>query len=556
MGKIEEGFNIKLEYFNEDELEMLRGKIIFLIDEKIIYEEETNIIEPLIQFFDVWVNLLKYKEATLFLDNYEKTLRFIQQENMINISSSKKNISVERVQFFNVVFDFCKEHIEKLISKVPEDFNLNAAYKQIIDLENLDEDFITTGNLNVYRKYSSESCYEISWSDLKNERNIEILPQFSRDNDFLYVGNGPANKFSKIDMLNKKTLWTEHLNFVESGIVFCQQDDKVFVGDISREEEESKLVCMSAKDGKKLWELELEGEIKGVYLLPNNVLDVMVVMDYGLNIILDIQTGKEKQTVYTGIGGENLKVRLFSDYYVLIGECYEEGELIDPYIVCMTAVDLNSNILWRENIDCRPNTPTYIENHMALIVGMERVQRWDLKKESPELIFEIEIEEEDYLYVIADNLKIGLVRSIYDMDDEAERKTCLQFFGVDDGKEIYQCLLSGEIQLEPNLVDNKCVAVMDNGRVYCIDLVHNQIKWETRFEHDVIRAPRYVEGKIYMSSHELEVKCLDIKSGKVEFTLYLPKFILDSDSIYEVIKTNNLLYFTCISGNVFEVSER
>ncbi|WP_242256183.1 PQQ-binding-like beta-propeller repeat protein [Bacillus cereus group sp. BfR-BA-01379] len=556
MGKIKEGFNIKLEYFNEDELEMLRGKIIFLLDEKIIYEEETDIIEPLIHFFDEWVNLLKYNEGTLFLDNYEKTLHFIQQENMINISSSKEIISVERVQFFNVVFDFCKEHIEKLISKVPGHFNLNAAYKQIIDLEKLDEDFITTGNLNVYRKYSSESRYEISWSDLKNERNIEILPQFSRDNDFLYVGNGPANKFSKIDILNKKTLWTEHLNFVESGIVFCQQDDKVFVGDISREEEKSKLVCMSAKDGKKLWELELEGEIKGVYFLPNNVLEVMVVMDYGLNIILDIETGKEKQTVYTGIGGENLKVRLFSDYYVLIGECYEEGELIDPYIVCMTAVDLNSNILWRENIDCRPNTPTYLENHTALIVGEESIQRWDLKKESPELILEIDIEEEDYLYVVADNLKIGLVRHIYDMDDVVTRKTCLQFFGVDDGKEIYECLLPGEIKLEPNLVDNMCVVVMDNGKVYCIDLVHNQIKWETRFAHDVIRSPRYVEDKIYMSSHELEVKCLDIKSGKVEFTLYLPKFILESDSIHEVIKTNNLLYFTCISGNVFEVRER
>lgn len=180
----------------------------------------------------------------------------------------------------------------------------------------------------------------------------------------------------------------------------------------------------------------------------------------------------------------------------------------------------------------------------------------EFEKESPELILEIEIEEADYLYVIADNLKIGLVRSIYDMEDAAEPKTCLQFFGVDDGKEIYQCLLSGEIQLEPNLVDNVCFAVMDNGKVYCIDLVHNQIKWETRFEHDVIRAPRYVEDKVYMSSHELEVKCLDIKSGKVEFTLYLPKFILDSDSIYEVIKTNNLLYFTCISGNVFEVRER
>ncbi|HHT7191571.1 TPA: PQQ-binding-like beta-propeller repeat protein, partial [Bacillus cereus] len=69
MGKIKEGFYIKLEYFNEDELKMLRGKIIFLLDEKIIYEEETDIIEPLIQFFEVWINLLKYKEGTLFLDN-------------------------------------------------------------------------------------------------------------------------------------------------------------------------------------------------------------------------------------------------------------------------------------------------------------------------------------------------------------------------------------------------------------------------------------------------------------------------------------------------------
>ncbi|HDR7795989.1 TPA: hypothetical protein QCY19_004714, partial [Bacillus luti] len=64
MGKIKEGFYIKLEYFNEDELKMLRGKIIFLLDEKIIYEEETDIIEPLIQFFEVWINLLKYKEGT------------------------------------------------------------------------------------------------------------------------------------------------------------------------------------------------------------------------------------------------------------------------------------------------------------------------------------------------------------------------------------------------------------------------------------------------------------------------------------------------------------
>ncbi|MCU5091612.1 hypothetical protein OCD93_20355 [Bacillus toyonensis] len=56
------------------------GEIILSIDERILFQEKTDIIDPSCQFFDAWVEFFKYDDATIFLDEYEKKVEFKNNE--------------------------------------------------------------------------------------------------------------------------------------------------------------------------------------------------------------------------------------------------------------------------------------------------------------------------------------------------------------------------------------------------------------------------------------------------------------------------------------------
>lgn len=56
------------------------GEIILSIDESIVFQEKTDIIDPICQFFDAWVEFFKYDDATIFLDEYEKKVEFKNNE--------------------------------------------------------------------------------------------------------------------------------------------------------------------------------------------------------------------------------------------------------------------------------------------------------------------------------------------------------------------------------------------------------------------------------------------------------------------------------------------
>lgn len=556
MGMIKEGFNIKLKHFQGNELEILRGEIQFCIDNTIIYAAETNIIEPVTQFFDAWIRLIKYKESNVFLNQYEKELIFIQQNNTIKIKDKKKIASIERVHFLQVLFQFCKTHIESLVGEIPTDFYLHATHKRMMDIEPFSTDIILNEDMNIYRGFSSENNYRSIWNYLCGKVDArDSFSDFSPEGDCIYTGTGSMNEFSKINTLSKEVLWTVNVALEENGAVYCQQDGKILLGCVNREEYQSKLFCISTEEGEILWEWESIGETKEVHSLPHCKQSILVVLENGVNIVLDIQTGKEKYVFNADVGGENLKVYLFSDYYVLIGNPYKNEEIQDEYTIIMTAIELNTySILWERSVDCGPNAPTYVKGNTAFIVGYESIEKWYLDKECPERDMEIEIDSDDqHLSLIADDMKIALTKYIYDAED-AELNTCIQFFEQEHGKEIYSCILSGNMSEPPTLFENGCCVVLENGKVCWIDIEEKQINWVVQLEDNVI-SPPVLNGKVYISSQELEVKCVDVESGKEEYTLYLPKLVLDFDCIKQIRKIDESLYFICNSGNVIEMVE-
>ncbi|MGE6344522.1 PQQ-binding-like beta-propeller repeat protein [Bacillus mycoides] len=557
MGTIKEGFNIKLKHFQRNELEILRGEVQFCIDNIIIYAAETNIIEPLTQFFDAWIGLIKYKESNLFLDQHEKELSFIQQNNTIKIIDKKKIASIERVHFLQVLFQFCKTHIKNLVRKVPTDFYLYATYKRMMDIEPFSTDLILNEDKNIFRGFSSENNYRLKWNFLQSKVDERgNFSGFSPEGDYIYVGMGPTYEFSKINTQSKEVLWSVDVSLEENGIVYYQQDGEILLGCVNREEYHSKLFCVSAEDGELLWEWGRTGETKEVHSLPNCKQSILVVMENGVNIVLDIQTGKEKYVFNTDVGGENLKVYLFQDYYVLIGNPYENEEIQDEYTITMTAIELNTySILWRRSVDCGPNAPTYVKGNTAFVVGYENIEKWHLHKECPDRVMEIEIDSDDrHLYLIADDMKIVLIKYIYDAES-AELNTCIQFYGSEDGTEIYNCILSGNMPEPPILFENGCCVVLENGKACWIDTEKKQVNWFVQLENNIMDSPLFLDGKMYISSQELEVKCVDVESGKEEYTLYLPKLLLDFDFIKQIRKIDESVYFICNSGNVIEVVE-
>src|SRR5262249_19303101 len=58
-------------------------------------------------------------------------------------------------------------------------------------------------------------------------------------------------------------------------------------------------------------------------------------------------------------------------------------------------------------------------------------------------------------------------------------------------------------------------------RLGCFTLREGRPLWETRVDHDVITAPVVAEGKVYFSTFDGMVWCLDPNTGKVEWTQQL-----------------------------------
>lgn len=48
------------------------GEIVLSIDESIVFQEKTDIIDPICQLFDACIEAFRYNDATIFLNEYEK----------------------------------------------------------------------------------------------------------------------------------------------------------------------------------------------------------------------------------------------------------------------------------------------------------------------------------------------------------------------------------------------------------------------------------------------------------------------------------------------------
>ncbi|MED3103052.1 hypothetical protein P4325_33765, partial [Bacillus thuringiensis] len=73
------------------------GEIVLSIDESIVLQEKTDIIDPICQLFDAWGECFKDDGAVIFLNEYEKKMEFKKKDGefLIINQRGKKLASVD-----------------------------------------------------------------------------------------------------------------------------------------------------------------------------------------------------------------------------------------------------------------------------------------------------------------------------------------------------------------------------------------------------------------------------------------------------------------------------
>ena len=100
----------------------------------------------------------------------------------------------------------------------------------------------------------------------------------------------------------------------------------------------------------------------------------------------------------------------------------------------------------------------------------------------------------------------------------------LEVLEMDSGRLAWERWLGDPLLAQPAVMDGRVfMAYPTKGehRLACFNLRQGTPLWETRLDHDVITAPVVAEGKLYLSTFDGTVWCLEPKTGKVEWTQQL-----------------------------------
>ena len=92
------------------------------------------------------------------------------------------------------------------------------------------------------------------------------------------------------------------------------------------------------------------------------------------------------------------------------------------------------------------------------------------------------------------------------------------------GRVVWEHWLGDPLLAQPAVMDGRIfMAYPHSGehRLGCFSLREGRQLWATRLEHDVITAPVVAEGKVYLSTFDGMVWCLDPETGKVEWSQQL-----------------------------------
>ncbi|WP_439874441.1 outer membrane protein assembly factor BamB family protein [Bacillus mycoides] len=535
------------------------GEIVLSIDESIVFQEKTDIIDPICWLFDAWVGFFKYDDAVIFLNEYEKKVEFKKKDGefLILDQRGKKLASVDSEQFLRVIFAFLKKEIEQIYVSGVDSFRIKDAYHRMLEIEPFVSKLVNGNDTIMYRIYHATSDkYELNWQYVKG---IEVEPIFTpvlshNEKSIFYVEEN-NHEIRKLDSETKEEIWQCNLPLVEdcncitvNGVTIIWHANR-FGKNIA------KLYAISSSSGEFLWNLEIEGHIiQDVKTTREELPRLLVITQEGYNVLLELESGVKVWEKNVRVGGEKLQCHLGSDYYVLAGNPFDEDGEVDAYSNVAIAMQLlDASTLWKQMIEyCYPNDPVVLDNENFICIAADLLQKWEYGKEDCNVIFEKVLDEVEYSYIVSKESKIVVTRTEYRYEGVS---TQIQCYDHKNGQKLYEVNVPSEIELPPFLIGEMMVLSLGEGRIYGVHIQTGKVIWNNTTLHDIARVLLYRDGEIYIATSNLELIILDAECGEVKDIMKLPKNVVEIDFIVSIKEVNDRLFISCVSGNMFEIVE-
>jgi len=535
------------------------GEIVISIDESIVLQEKTDIIDPICQLFDAWGELFKDDDATIFLDEYEKKVEFKKKDGdfLIINQRGKKLASVDSEQFLRVIFSFLKKEMEQIYISGVDSFRIKDAYHRILEIEPFLSELVNGNNAIMYRTYHSTSGkYELNWNYLKG---IEVEPIFipilSHDEKSIFYVEENNHEIRKLDSETKEEIWQRHIPLVEdcncitvNGVIIIWHANRFGEGI-------AKLYAISSSCGELLWDLEIEGHIiQDVKTTREELPRLLVITQEGYNVLVELESGVKVWEKNVRVGGDMVQCHLGSDYYVLAGNPFDEDGEVDVYSNAASAIQLlDASILWKQMIEgCYPNDPVALDNEHFIFVAADLLQKWEYGKEDCNLIFEKALDEVEYSYIVSKESKIVVTKTEYGYEGVS---TQIQCYDHKNSQKLYEVNMSFEIELPPFLIGEIMVLSLGEGRICGVHIRTGKVIWNNTTLHDIVEVLLYRDGDIYIATSNLELIVLDAECGEVKDIVKLPKNVVNIDFIVSIEEVNDRLFISCVRGNMFEIVE-
>ncbi|HDR7794596.1 TPA: PQQ-binding-like beta-propeller repeat protein [Bacillus luti] len=535
------------------------GEIVLRIDESIVFQEKTDIIGPICQLFDAWIEIFKYNDATVFLDEYEKKVEFKKKDGecLIINERGKKLASVDSEQFLRVMFSFLKKEIEFIYVSGVDSFRIKDAYHRILEIEPFVLELINGNESIMYRTYhSTNGKYELNWRYLK-ARGVESIfaPVLSHDEKSIFYVEENNHEIRKISGETKEEIWKCHVPLVDDCTCVTVNGVAIIWHANRFGESIAKLYAISSSSGELLWDLEIEGHIiQDIKTTREELPRLLVITQEGYNVLLDLESGVKVWEKDVLVGGEKVQCHFDSDYYVLTGNsCDEYGE-VDAYSNAAIVIRLlDASIRWKQVIEgCYPNDPVALDNEHFICVAADLLQKWEYGKEEHNLIFEKALDEVEYSYIVLKESKIVLTRTEYRYEGVS---TQIQCYDHKHGQKLYEVNVPSEIKLPPFLIGEMMVLSLGEGRIYGVHIQTGKVIWNHTALHNIAEILLCRGGEVYIATSNLELIILDAECGEVKNIIKLPKNVVEIDFIASIKEVNDGLFISCTSGNMFEIVE-
>lgn len=554
-------FEISLNNINFEDHDNISGDFSFILDKKVIYHTNTDILEPLSQMFNCCIELLETDEATLFLNDYEEEITFKRVTDHIYIFNKrgKKIAAIDAESFLTTFLGFIKTTIKNLNNRDLNNFTTKALLKRVLVVEpfvsQLVKDLVNLSNERstnkIYSDFEANTTHSISWKYLNN--SLDQIAYFSsRHQSFLFTTE--EKELCAVDSKNKHTKWIQPIPKEQIMNSFLETDN-TFVLWNDAHEDDLDYVHMHAFDlekGTQAWEKKFDEKIN-IIQSPKGLKNNLYIIFNNAIMMLDSVTGEEFWRTNTFLSVNACTFNSEGNFLVVIGNPIENEE-IDEYQTWIKAIDItDGETLWTEEISRNSDAPYELKADHCLIVAEDTIQRWKYDKYSCEKELERTIEEKDYLGMQSNNSKLILTSINYEYDGQ---QTSIQLFDSKEFQALGTIVLPGEQEIPSLLIENMLVIPLEEGQLHIINTLDSTLQYTVHLDEEVDSSLISIENKVFFSSKDAHIKSIDLDNGETYIDIKLPRDITKDDSSkYIYISDSNTFYIISNNGNIFEVKQ-